>query len=410
METGEFFPKSTNSKEWAFLTEGAAHMIYRNTNTNEDNILQDNLCVLEKANTGGYKPENSEINELFVKLHNQYFQSTPKFGSFLTKCYGVSLEGENKKEFVDEMMKISEGKRRADRVGLIADENSAIHIEKNLFYMSPSLREEFKVKKAKVFFVEIKPKNCCDEIPEFEEIKGYIDQHPLGKEINAEEFYSKYFKDCMPSERKYVYRKLIAEKHKIFNEFNTADFYSNNDLIRSFAIENLLREDWGYQKVFDENVQVIPHNEIEKFFQEWDPSMNIHTIAEIISRSVDWDLVEMLKGLQCLFPFTPDKLKGILENFDGEKDRELMKANLERILKVLAKIWREHGSADFTKLSENAELKDIIDYLPLAAFLLSCTSRDSSFLIRVAITHNKNDNLQLFEKKQGYIHKIHIGC
>lgn len=143
---------------------------------------------------------------------------------------------------------------------------------------------------------------------------------------------------------------------------------------------------------------MIPHNEIEKFFQEWDPSMNIHTIAEIISRSVDWDLVEMLKGLQCLFPFTPDKLKGILENFDGEKDRELMKANLERILKVLAKIWREHGSADFTKLSENAELKDIIDYLPLAAFLLSCTSRDSSFLIRVAITHNKNDNLHIVDK------------
>lgn len=369
METGEYFPKPTNSKEWEFLTEGAAHMIFRNTNTHADNILQDYLCVTEKANTGGYKPENATINDLFVKLHNKYFLNTPDMGTFLTKCYNVTIENEEKKDFIEALMKNSEGKRRADRVGIISDENSPIHIEKNLFYISPTLKQGFKDNDTMVFFVEIKPKNCCDEIPEFEEIKSYIDEHPKGKEINAEEFYSKYFNDCLPSERKYVYRKLVSEKHKIFKEFNTADFYSANDLIRSRSIKALLKEDWGYLKVFDENVTLIPHDKIIDFFKQWDKEMNIKTISEIISRSVDWELVQLIKGLQCLFPFTPDRLKSIMDEFSHRDDVPKLQKNLDKILRVMAKVWREDTCMpDFRVLETEPELQDVQMYIPLAAF------------------------------------------
>ena len=56
---------------------------------------------------------------------------------------------------------------------------------------------------------------------------------------------SKYFENCAPSQRKFIYRKLVSTKNKLFRDFNSADFYSDDRYTRVKAIKALLKENWG---------------------------------------------------------------------------------------------------------------------------------------------------------------------
>jgi len=104
-------------------------------------------------------------------------------------------------------MEDTQGKRREDRLDSEIAPWSGLTTEKNLFYCSSDLINGLKDKNAFIFFVEIKPKFCLDEVPSYEEISRYVKEHPIGKNIDSKKFYSKYFENCLPSQRKFIYRK-----------------------------------------------------------------------------------------------------------------------------------------------------------------------------------------------------------
>lgn len=408
MNTGEYDKRSTNSKEWKYFNEGNAHMIFANNNQDPTNEYQDKLCVCEKQNTGCYLTENMALNAIFDKYYNKHVLRNENFGKFITKQRKCHLEGENNEEFMTNLQKCAEGLRRKDRCHAFVDVNSTFTLEKNLFYVSPMMSDVLKSHHCKLFFVELKPKCCFDEIPSFEEIKGYIDANPEGKDVDANAFYNKYFKDCKPSERKFVFRKLVAAKEKVFSDFNTADLYSKNGFIRTRALKALLKNDWGYIKILDDKMNMIPHKDILKFFQQWDSQFTFKTLSEVIARSLDFELIKYVKGLQRLFPFYSDRLNPIKEKLDYDKDN-MDEEIVDKVMGAIAKQWgnrkricfdlnsqnqtsseKTHGKyCTFDQSAKEAGLSENdANYLPLVAFLVSLTSRDSSFLLRVGMSRD----------------------
>lgn len=230
-------------------------MIFFNNDQSETNTYQDKVLVGEKKDTGCYLAENQQINDYFNNVYNRQVLRYPNFAKFITKQKLCHIEEpETKAQFMDALRKEADPKRREDRKVAHLGDESPFWLEKNLFYISPMMKASLKASNALIFFVEIKPKCCFDEIPTIQEIAGYVSSDPNGKDIDVNKFYDKFFKNCKPSERKFVYRKLVGKKHEILNEFNTADFYSSHRYIRSKAIKALIKEDWGnYLKILDEN-------------------------------------------------------------------------------------------------------------------------------------------------------------
>jgi len=251
MWTGEKSERSTSSSEWRYFLEGNAHMIFFNNNQEDNNTYQDKVLVGEKAGGGLYVSENKQVNERFDKCYNKVFLKNKNFGQFLTKMKSVEIkEGETTAEFMAALMKEAEPRRREDRKVASLVPDSRFWLEKNLYYLSPMNLKHYKENECLVFFAEIKPKCCFDEVPSFKEISLHLDNNPKGAQMDHQKFYDALFKDCPPSERKFVYRKIVGGKHKILKEFNTADFYSERPFIRTKAIKALIKEDWGnYLKI-----------------------------------------------------------------------------------------------------------------------------------------------------------------
>jgi len=397
--------------------------------------------VAEKGGDGMYISANAQVNSRFDKAYNEVFLKDPGFGSFLTKQKTCDLkEGETIPQFHVNLMKEADPKRREDRKKASLHSESRFWLEKNLFFISPTLKQSYKDKNCIVFFAEIKPKCCFDEIPTFEEISGYIDQHPNGSEIDKKCFYSKFFADCRPSERKFVYRKIVGGKHSVMKEFNTTDFYSERPFIRSKAIKGLIKENWGnYLKILDGDMNIIPHDGILDHFRRWDSEITVKTIAEIIARSIDKKLIDYVVGLQKMYSFYADRLDTVSHKLDKTKD-SITQEDAEIIMRHLHKYWlnkdidvseknitTDNGQdinltekekdqiVTRTKEEEDRKMLAILtkieaivgpemrDQVEATAFLISLTSRDSSFLIRCAVSRDNHDFDILEEWEKGLI-------
>lgn len=441
MWTGLKAKRETWSSEWNYFNEGNAHMIFTNNHFEKENFYQDRVLVAEKGGDGMYISENAQINGIFDKAYNEVFLKDPGFGEFLTKQKLLDVkEGETIPQFHENLMKEADPKRREDRKKASLHSESRFWLEKNLFYISPMLKETYKEKNCIVFFAEIKPKCCFDEIPTFEEISGYIDQHPNGNEIDKKCFYSKFFADCRPSERKFVYRKIVGGKHKIMKEFNTSDFYSDRPFVRSKAIKGLIKENWGnYLKILDGDMNIIQHDDILSFFRKWDPKITVKTIAEIIARSIDKNLIDYVKGLQKMYSFYADRLDTVAYKLDKTKNT-ITQDDAETVMKHLKKYWLNKDIVDSekevvqntgqdinltqnekdqkatrTKEEEDRKILEVLtkieaqvgsemhDLVESTAFLISLTSRDSSFLIRCAVSRDNHDFDVLEEWEKGLI-------
>ena len=132
-------------------------------------------------------------------------------------------------------------------------------LEQNLFYMSDPLKKKFETFDGTLrddllmFHVEVKPKFFCDEVPSFESIKEILDQFEKGRDIDQKRFYKKYFNSNF---KKYVFRKKTAAndpkgRKKVLKHFDPLDFFDDDILKRTKCIKSLLKEDWGYLKIFD---------------------------------------------------------------------------------------------------------------------------------------------------------------
>lgn len=300
------------------------------------------------------------------------------------------------------------------------------------------LKESYKEKNCIVFFAEIKPKCCFDELPPFSEISGYIDQHPDGNEIDKQAFYNKYFANCRPSERKFVYRKIVGGTHKVLKEYNTADFYSHRPFVRSKAMKGLIKENWGnYLKILDGDMNIIKHDDILNFFRKWDPKITVKTIAEIIARSIDKNLIDYVVGLQKMYSFYADRLDKVAYKLDKTKD-SITQEDAETVMRHLHKYWlnkdivddvkevEENTGQDMTltqdekaqkatrtKEEQDRQIIEVLkkiesqvgsemhDLVESTAFLISLTSRDSSFLIRCAVSRDNHDFDILEEWEKG---------
>jgi len=405
MWTGQYCERPTRSTEWGYFNEGNAHMIFYNNHQEATNTYQDKVLVGEKENTGCYLPENQKINDLFNKYYNKRVLSYPNFTKFITQQKLCKIEeGETNVEFLAAMQKIADPVRKDIRKHAHLGPNSPFWLEKNLFYISPMMKKSLADDDALIFFAEIKPKCCFDEIPSFEEIKGHLGTCEGGADVDPVKFYDKLFKNCCPSERKFVYRKLVGTKHKILSQFNTADFYSKRSFVRTKAIKALIKEDWGnYLKILDGDMQIVPHDKIMDFFKAWDPQITIKTVAELIGRSLDFELISLVKGLQQMFEFYADELISVQKVLEENK-HDLDKADLDAVMNLLATKWKA-GNFGLDTEQVKAELGEkLVPLSKITAFLMSLTSRDSSFLLRSAVSR-KGHNFEVIEEwEKGQVH------
>lgn len=197
MWTGEYCERATRSSEWGYFNEGNAHMIFFNNHQEASNTYQDKVLVGEKQNTGCYLPENQKINDLFNKYYNKWILSYPNFTKFITQQKLCEIEpAETTVEFLAALQATADPVRREDRKKAHLGPNSPFWLEKNLFYISPMMKESLKKDDALIFFAEIKPKCCFDEIPSFEEIQGHLLSIEGGDAVDATKFYDKLFKNC----------------------------------------------------------------------------------------------------------------------------------------------------------------------------------------------------------------------
>jgi|ERR1711935_51174 len=405
MWTGQYCERPTRSSEWGYFNEGNAHMIFFNNHQEATNTYQDKVLVGEKENTGCYLPENQAINDLFNKYYNKRVLSFDNFSKFITKQKLCHIEeGEERVAFLAALQKTADPVRREDRKKAHLGPNSPFWLEKNLFYISPMMKESLAKDEALIFFAEIKPKCCFDEIPSFAEIKGHLESVEGGADVDAQKFYDKLFKNCAPSERKFVYRKLVGNKHKILSQFNTADFYSKRSFIRTKAIKALIKENWGnYLKILDGDMNIVPHDKIMDFFRAWDSQITVKTVAELIGRSLDFELITLVKGLQQMFEFYADELISVQKELE-EKKHDLKKEDLDAVMNLLATKWKA-GDYGLDVEQVKAELgEDKVPLSKITAFLMSLTSRDSSFLLRSAVSRKGHDFSVIEEWEKGEVH------
>jgi len=405
MWTGEYCDRETRSTEWDYFNEGNAHMIFFNKNQDPSNTYQDRVLVGEKENTGCYLPENVKINDLFNRIYNKRVLRHPDFTKFITQQkYCKIEEGETRVEFLAAMQKIADPIRADNRKHAHLGPNSPFWLEKNLFYISPMMKKNLEEQDALIFFAEIKPKCCFDEVPSFEEIKSHLDGLPGGDAVDATMFYDKLFKNCPPSERKFVYRKLCGAKHQILKEFNTADFYSKISFIRTKAIKALIHENWGnYLKILDGNMQIVPHDKIMDFFRAWDSQITVKTVAELIGRSLDFELITLVKGLQQSFEFYADELISVQKVLEESK-QDISEEDLDKVMTLLADKWKAGNyGLDIEQVKAECGEK-LVPLAKITAFLMSLTSRDSSFLLRSAISRKSTDFSVIEEWEQGKVH------
>lgn len=396
MWTGQKAERETYSSEWRYFLEGNAHMIFFNNHQEASNTYQDKVLVGEKAGGEMYMSENKVVNEIFDRCYNNVFLRNEKFGQFLTKQKLVDVkEGETVGEFMENLMKEADPKRREDRKVARLVPESRFWLEKNLYYLSPMNLAHFKENDCLVFFAEIKPKCCFDEIPTFNEISELLTANPDAANIDHQKFYDVLFKNCPPSERKYVYRKLVGGKHQILSEFNTADFYSERPYVRAKAIKALIKEDWGnYLKILDKDQNIIPHGEILNFFRAWDPQITLKSISEIIARSFNQDLIRMVAGLQKFFQFYADRLIQVEEILE-QKKHSITEEQLTTVMQEFEKVWAAGETVDLEAI-EKAVGEDLAPIADIVAFLISLTSRDSSFLLKSAVSRT-GDNFEVLE-------------
>lgn len=222
--------------------------------------------------------------------------------------------------------------------------------------------------------------------------------------MDAQKFYDKLFKDCHPSERKFVYRKLVGNKHKILSQFNTADFYSSRSFIRTKAIKALIKENWGnYLKILDGDMNIVPHDKIMDFFKAWDSQITVKTVAELIGRSLDFELITLVKGLQQMFEFYADELISVQKVLEENK-HDLAKEDLDKVMNFLATRWKA-GNYGLDTEEVKAELGEgLVPLSKITAFLMSLTSRDSSFLLRSAVSRQGHDFSVIEEWEKGEVH------
>jgi len=391
MRTNEKASRPTSHKEWSYFNEGNAHMIFFNNHQEESNEFQDKVLISEKTNTGNYLAENVHVNEMFDRFYNENILRHPSFSKFITKQKQVDLEeGLNSVDFLKKMQEEADPKRREDRKKAWLGPESPFWLEKNLFYISPMMKKSLEETDSLIFFVEIKPKCCFNEIPSFEEINGYLQECEHSAGVDPQVFYDKLFKNCPPSERKFVYRKFVGGKHKIFSDFNTADFYSDRPFVRTKAIKALVKNNWGnYLKVLDKDMNIIAHEDILPFFRKWDDQITVKSISEIIARSVDYELIQQVARLQKMFQFYAEKLKTVQDKLEAEK-KHLPENLIESSMKLLADVWKNGETVDLDKMLGEAD-ENTKPFLMMTAFLISLTARDSSFLLRSAISRKSSD-------------------
>jgi hypothetical protein len=188
------------------------------------------------------------------------------------------------------------------------------------------------------------------------------------------------------------------------SQFDTADFYSKRSFIRTKAIKALIKEDWGnYLKILDGDMQIVPHDKIMDFFRAWDSQITIKTVAELIGRSLDFELITLVKGLQQMFEFYADELISVQKELE-EKKQTLGKEDLDKVMNFLATKWKA-GNYGLDTEQVKAELGEgLVPLSKITAFLMSLTSRDSSFLLRSAISRKGNDFSVIEEWEKGEVH------
>lgn len=387
MYTGDYCSRKTYSKEWRYLDEGGVHMIFVNNHCETDNIFQDQILYIEKTGADGPIVKDNNTNEIISKVYNKWILGYEKFSKFLVKEKLCEIEeGETKKEFIDNLIQESDTKRPEKRKTAYITVDSPFSITKNLFYLSPKLKAHFKDNEAQACFIEIKPRAYFDEIPSFEEINEHLKSLEKGKNIDPQYFYNKYFKDCPPSERKFIYRRTVADNHKVLKLRNTSDFFSKHPLIRSKNIKAFFKENWGSDfKFYDSNMKVIKQPQVMSFFTQWDPNITIKTISELIARAFDMELVRLVKGLQGSFDFYADKQNTINENF-ANIEKTITEARVEKIFEEILKAWKENKKIDLDGLAIQLGYKEYYDLQVTICFQIRQTFADSSFVMRCAIS------------------------
>lgn len=146
------------------------------------------------------------------------------------------------------------------------------------------------------------------------------------------------------------------------------------------------------------------------WFKKWDKNITRKTVAEIIGRGFDFELISLVKGLQEMFAFYADQLISVQEKLEADK-QNITEADLEAVMGWLADRWKS-GNFGLDIEAVKAELGDkFVALSQITAFLMSLTSRDSSFLLRCAVSTDGPD-FSILEPWEKDIHvledKLHV--
>lgn len=390
------------SKDWEYINEGNLHMCFYNNTTDTNSTLQDKLLKIAKTYKIDKTDTQKESEEICGSQFNEYFLGSMQLSPYLTKEIPIQIDAsENPEKFILELMRKSEGKRADCRLHQKIQAGNHMSIEKNLLYLSDKMLDKFSDNQnlMKIFHVEIKPKFCKDEIPKFESIQNIQDKSEKGRNIDQPDFYKTLFKDASGGARKFVYRKSAVTHKKFWKKFNPTDFFSDNLMVRAKSIRALLKEDWGYLRIFDKDKNTIQHSKILEWFREFDPQLTYKAISILIAVSIDLRLIKLVASMQELFPFNTSELLTLRTRLEQSKHKMEFQ-DVKQVIANLKSVWlSDPGSPEFKALKKTIS-KEFIpseDYQPLIAFLISLTARDCSFMLRIGM-NKKNADFEIIEE------------
>lgn len=175
--------------------------------------------------------------------------------------------------------------------------------------------------------------------------------------------------------------------------YDPAEWYSEDINMRIKANQDLLKEHWGYTRIYDQHAKQIDQKDFESFFKAYDESLTLDTIGEMIGRLVDPKLMKMVQAMQAFYNSYPDAIIDIRNQLvDCGAEEHPKEETVHECFELLLNCWEEHfAKGDQRGLNHFKDFKHpkTKQYLWVIGFLISRTMRDCSYLIRVCFDKNK---------------------